>query len=68
MLAPNAKLRSLVVPQEPPAQAQAATEAAVAADCEVDPVQAPRRISWARLLKRVQPGLWLRFAPRSGAF
>jgi hypothetical protein len=54
VLAPNAKLRSLVVPQEPPAQAQAATEAAVAADCEVEPVQAPpHRIRWARLLKRV---------------
>jgi hypothetical protein len=54
VLAPNAKLRSLVVPQEPPAQAQAATEAAVAADCEVETAQArPRRISWARLLKRV---------------
>jgi hypothetical protein len=35
VLAPNAKLRSLVAPQEPPAQAQAATQAAVAADCEV---------------------------------
>jgi uncharacterized protein (DUF983 family) len=54
VLAPNAKLRSLVVPQEPPAQAQAATEAAVAADCEVEPVQAPpHRMNWARLLKRV---------------
>jgi uncharacterized protein (DUF983 family) len=54
VLAPNAKLRPLVVPQEPPAQAQAATEAAVAADCEVETAQArPRRISWARLLKRV---------------
>jgi hypothetical protein len=32
VLAPNAKLRPLVVPQGPPAQAQAATEAAAAAD------------------------------------
>jgi hypothetical protein len=40
VLAPNTKLRSLVVPQQPPAQAQAATEAALAADCEVEPVQA----------------------------
>jgi hypothetical protein len=54
VLAPNARLRPLVVPQEPSAQAQAATEAAVAAACEAETVQAqPRRISWARLLKRV---------------
>jgi len=53
VLAPNAKLRPLVVPQGPPAQAQAATEAA-AAECEVETVQArPHRIGWARLLKRV---------------
>jgi hypothetical protein len=53
VLAPNAKLRPLVVPQQPPAKAQAATEAAVAARCEAEPVQAPpHRISWARLLKR----------------
>jgi hypothetical protein len=47
-----------VVPQGPPVQAQAATEAAAAAQCEVESevelVQArPHRISWARLLKRV---------------
>jgi hypothetical protein len=54
VLAPNAKLRPLVVPQGPPAQAQAPTEAAAAAECKVDAVQArPHRISWARLLKRV---------------
>jgi hypothetical protein len=54
VLASNAKLRALVVPQDPPAQAQAATEAAATAQCEVDAVLArPRRISWARLLKRV---------------
>jgi len=54
VLAPNAKLRALVVPQEPPAQAQAATEAAGAAECEVETIQArPQRIGWARLLKRV---------------
>ena len=54
VLAPNAKLRPLVVPQGPPAQAQAATEAAVAAECEVQTIEArPHRISWARLLKRV---------------
>ena len=52
--APNAKLRPLVVPQQPPAQAQAASEAAAPAECEVETVQArPNRISWARLLKRV---------------
>ena len=54
VLAPHAKLRAPVVPQEPPAQAQAATEAAAAAECEVEIVQArPHRIIWARLLKRV---------------
>ena len=54
VLAPNAKLRPLVVPQDPPAQAQAATEAAATAQREVDAVLArPRRISWSRLLKRV---------------
>ena len=54
VLAPNAKLRALVVPPGPPAQAQAATEAAAAAESEVETVQArPHRISWARLLKRV---------------
>ena len=54
MLAPNAKLRALVVPQGPPAQAQAATEAAAAAEREIETAQArPGRISWARLLKRV---------------
>ncbi len=54
VLAPSAKLRALVVPQGPPAQAQAATESAAAAECEVETVQArPHRISWARLLKRV---------------
>jgi len=43
-----------VVPQGPSAQAQATTGAAAAAGCEVQTVQArPRRISWARLLKRV---------------
>lgn len=45
------ELRPLVVPQGPPPQAQAATEAA---ECEVETVQArPHRIGWARLLKRV---------------
>jgi hypothetical protein len=52
-LAPNAKLRPLVVPQGPPVQG-ADTEAAAAAECEVESFQArPNRIRWARLLKRV---------------
>lgn len=54
VLAPNAKLGPQGVPQERHAQAQAATEAAVAAGCEADTVEArPHRISWARLLKRL---------------
>jgi len=58
VLAPNAKLRPLVVPQGPTAHEEPATEAAAAAECEVEsevePVRArPHRISWARLLKRV---------------
>jgi hypothetical protein len=53
VLAPNAKLRPLVVPQGPHAPEQA-NEAAVADPCEVETVQArPHRIGWARLLKRV---------------
>jgi hypothetical protein len=54
VLAPNAKLRAMVVPQVPPAQAQATTESTVVAECEVETDQArPHRICWARLLKRV---------------
>ena len=53
VLAPNAKLRPLVVPQGLHVQ-EAASEAAVAAECEVESLQPrPNRISWARLLKRV---------------
>jgi hypothetical protein len=53
VLAPNAKLRPLVVPQGPQVQ-EADTEAAAPAECEVETAQArPYRISWARLLKRV---------------
>jgi hypothetical protein len=67
VLAPHAKLRARVVPQAPPAQEQAATEAAVAAQSEVETVQArPRRISWARLLKRVFD-IDVRHCPRCGA-
>ena len=54
VLAPNAKLRALVVPQRPPDQEKPVTEAAAEAGCEAETVQAgPHRISWARLLKRV---------------
>lgn len=53
VLAPNAKLRPLVVPQGPEVQEQA-TEVAVASVGEAEAVAArPHRISWARLLKRV---------------
>ena len=52
--APNAKLRSLVVPQGPPAHEEPASEAAAAAKCEVKAAEAPvQRISWPRLLKPV---------------
>ncbi|MCZ2438934.1 MAG: transposase [Burkholderiales bacterium] len=54
VLAPNAKLRALVVPQGPAAQEEPLTEAAVVAECEIESAQArPGRIGWARLLKRV---------------
>jgi hypothetical protein len=54
VLAPNAKLRPLVVPQGPLALEEPTTEAAAAAECVVQTVQArPQRIGWARLLKRV---------------
>jgi hypothetical protein len=58
VLAQNAKLRPVVVPQGRPAQGQAATEAAAVAESAVENeselVQArPHRTSWARLLKRV---------------
>ena len=53
VLAPNAKLRPLVVPQGPQVQ-EADTEATAPAECEVETAQArPHRIGWARLLKRV---------------
>ena len=54
VLAPNAKLRPLVVPQGPLAHEEPTTEAAAATECEVETVQArPHRIHWARLLNRV---------------
>ncbi len=53
VLAPNAKLRPLVVPQGP-AETEQSTEPTAAAECEIESAQArPGRISWARLLKRV---------------
>ncbi|MCI1193369.1 transposase [Calidifontimicrobium sp. SYSU G02091] len=52
VLAPNAKLRPLVVPQGPADEQRGAETAA--AEREVETVQARRgRISWTRLLKRV---------------
>ena len=46
VLAPNAKLRALMVPQPPPAQAQTSAEAADTDGCEVETVQdRPYRIS-----------------------
>jgi hypothetical protein len=53
VLAPNAKLRALVVPQGPQVQ-EPASEDAAAAECEAESLQArPNRISWAWLLNRV---------------
>ena len=50
VLAPNAKLRALVVPQEAEAPAQAVPPA----DCEANCAHhRPVRLSWAKLLKRV---------------
>jgi hypothetical protein len=52
VLALNAKLRARVVPQGPPAQAPAATEATADSEREVAAGRS-HRIGWARLLKRV---------------
>ena len=57
VLAPNAKLRSLVVPQGPEVE-ERATAAVAASECVVqtetnpDRPDRPHRIAWARLLKR----------------
>ena len=53
MLAPNAKLRALVVPAEPaePAEDAGVSELAAAEPSCVH--RKPARLSWARLLKRV---------------
>jgi len=56
VLAPNAKLRSLVVPQGPPKDEEVPGVAASGIQCECEAQTAqvrPARISWARLLKRV---------------
>ena len=50
MLAPNAKLRALVVPACPDEDVAASELAAAEPACEH---RRPARISWARLLKRV---------------
>ena len=50
VLAPNAKLRALVVPQEPEPAAQAAPPAECEANCAH---HRPVRLSWAKVLKRV---------------
>jgi len=50
VLAPNAKLRAMVAPQQPEPPAQAAPPAECEASCAH---HRPVRLSWARLLKRV---------------
>jgi hypothetical protein len=52
VLAANAKLRALVVPQGSPEVEDAASAAAAAARGEIAQAR-PNRISWARLVKRV---------------
>jgi hypothetical protein len=53
VLAPNAKLRALVVPQRPKVEEQV-TEATPASEFEAEAVHGrPHRIGWARLLDRV---------------
>ena len=54
VLAPNAKQRSLVVPQGPPKDEEAARVAASGVQCAAETAQVRAgRISWPRLLKRV---------------
>ncbi len=54
VLAPNAKLRAQVVPQEVPQEAEAPAQAAPPAECEPNCAHhRPVRLSWAKLLKRV---------------
>ncbi len=67
VLAPNAKLRAMVVPKVPPEQEQPVTEAAAAVVCEVETVQdRPHCISWARLLRRVFD-IGMQHCPNCGA-
>jgi hypothetical protein len=54
VLAPNAKLRALVVPQEVPQGPEPAAQEAKPAECEAGGAHhRPVRLSWAKLLKRV---------------
>ena len=54
VLAPNAKLRALVVPQEVPQGPEPAAQAAQPAECKANCAHhRPVRLSWAKLLKRV---------------
>ena len=54
VLAPNAKLRALVVPQEVPQTPEPAAQEAAPAECEANCAHhRPVRLSWAKLLKRV---------------
>ena len=54
VLAPNAKLRALVVPQEVPQAPEPAAQEAAPAECEANCAHhRPMRLSWAKLLKRV---------------
>jgi hypothetical protein len=66
VLASNAKLRSLVMPQGPELQEQV-SEVAVASVCEAEVVAVrPHRIRWARLLKRVYD-IAIQHCPNCGA-
>ena len=54
VLAPNAKLRALVVPQRVPQEPEASAHEAKPAECEAGCAHhRPVRLSWAKLLKRV---------------
>ena len=54
VLAPNAKLRALVVPQVVPQEPEAPEQEAKPADCKASCAHhRPLRLSWAKLLKRV---------------
>ena len=54
VLAPNAKLRALVVPQVVPQEREPPVQVAPPAECEAPCAHhRPVRLSWAKLLKRV---------------